>query len=689
MTPSEYAIKEGFTGEAERKKRLGQYFTGSKLSNLLAAIADCHKAKTIIDPMVGDGDLLQGCLDQGAHPNILSGIEIDPISFSRCNERFKNCLTSNNFIHANCFDPKVITSLPTNKFDLVITNPAYVRYQSLKANAGLNCSLPNALEVRSGLISSLQSNQDLTEQDRELFLDLAKTYSGLADLAVPSWIYCASLVKTNGTLAIVLPQTWLNREYALNILNLLSRCFEIKYIVEDGNANWFTEALVKTTLLVAKRVPCKKSFSVSENNSELLRITLFSQASSIDSLVGNVSCLQKKDEQNFSHLLKSLHNNKTTLRNNDFHAKWESHNHFFKLLNNPSIRNPQINDPESNQTAENIRNKYLLPSDIETTFREFFVVRGFNAIEEYGVRVGQGLRTGANKFFYADLIEKSCTHVVLQPNSIFGIKKFMMPADATLHILRNQSELPDAFRIRPSDLKGRVLVLQKYCLADDKNNDITKSSSAYKTAPKGLSKLIKVAENTKIKTSSDWIKIPNLSAVITNKRNATDKNPPRYWYMLPPMAKRHRPDVFMPRINNNSPRTYLNTASRACIDANFATFWLEKDASIDRFALLSFLNSSWCQLILEKTATVMGGGALKVEAAHLRRLPVPNLTSRQWDKLSSLGKELSNSKKKEQDGVLRKINSYLLACLMGKKNLSRAKDLVSTLLADVIFERRR
>ena len=63
---------------AERRKRLGQYFTGLGLGRLLAALAQAEKARTIIDPLVGSGDLLASCLEIGAKPELMAGVEIDP-----------------------------------------------------------------------------------------------------------------------------------------------------------------------------------------------------------------------------------------------------------------------------------------------------------------------------------------------------------------------------------------------------------------------------------------------------------------------------------------------------------------------------------------------------------------------------------------------------------------------------------
>ncbi|WP_226833976.1 N-6 DNA methylase [Acidithiobacillus ferrooxidans] len=61
------------TADAERRKRLGQYYTGSGLGRLLAALAQADKEKTIIDPMVGSGDLQASCWKLVRSQNLWSG----------------------------------------------------------------------------------------------------------------------------------------------------------------------------------------------------------------------------------------------------------------------------------------------------------------------------------------------------------------------------------------------------------------------------------------------------------------------------------------------------------------------------------------------------------------------------------------------------------------------------------------
>lgn len=45
---------------------------------------------------------------------------------------------------------------------------------------------------------------------------------------------------------------------------------------------------------------------------------------------------------------------------------------------------------------------------------------------------------------------------------------------------------------------------------------------------------------------------------------------------------------------------------------------------------------------MENIASIMGGGALKLEASHIRQIPIPNVSNEVWNSLSKLGEKLVN-----------------------------------------------
>src|SRR5690606_6346786 len=181
------------------------------------------------------------CSELGVDDKAMGAIEIDPVAQDMCQQRVPGA----SVVLGNAFDPKVLGKLPRLQWDLVITNPPYVRYQSTSKATGRDYALPSAVEVRNGLIAGIALLPGLDETDKALFSLLAHSYSGLTDLAVPSWILCAGLVAPGGRLALVMPESWLSRDYATVVHYMLLRWFDIEYVVEDEHAAWFSDAQVK------------------------------------------------------------------------------------------------------------------------------------------------------------------------------------------------------------------------------------------------------------------------------------------------------------------------------------------------------------------------------------------------------------------------------------------------------------
>lgn len=653
------------------RKRRGQYFTGIPLARFLAALAGAEKASSIIDPMAGQADMLLACLKEGARPAQIGAMEIDPIAHSLSVARLVTAgEPSATVIHGSAFDAHTLQSLPTLLWDLCITNPPYVRYQSLARSVGSESSLPGALEVRNSLLAALDI-LNLNGDDRRLLKVLSSNYSGLSDLAVPSWILCAALVREGGTLAMVVPDTWLSRDYALTIRYLLLRWFRIRYVIEDKDAVWFPEALVRTTLLVAERIP-RRSTAFQWKDERYLRVRLSGRVADDRSVVGRLFPKADHPEKEFVRLIEKWTENKTKPDTELVDTEWVGLNDFARNTYQACLDHQWLEALEGNEPPQDVDHAALLPPPLSAWLGTSSGRVSFTLFEKIGVRAGQGLRTGANQFFYASKIGDTRNGEVIAPSAIFGIGRVHVPEGCVRAVLRKQSELPAGFRIKVTSLKGRVLSLQEYALPEDLKRCSSVggkvSGNMYRPMPEGLAKLVRVAANTVVDNKYHSVRIPDLSAVAPNARPVNRRKPtsvPRFWYMLPTFMPRHRPDVFMARVNHGHPKTFLNTKRAALIDANFVTVWVEGNTNVTASALLAVLNSSWCTSALELTATVMGGGALKVEAAHVRRLPLPVFNVVQWNSLSRLGTSLSNASQGTIEQLLNEIDQLILESIFG------------------------
>lgn len=670
------AASEGFFGEADRRKRLGQYFSGIGLARLLGALSGAEKARSIIDPMAGSGDMLAGCLALGARPEFIGAIEIDPAASAICSERVADVQCR----LGSAFDPAILAALPRHEWDLVITNPPYVRYQSMTKGAGKNFKLPGAVEVRNGLMKALDSMTALDETDRNLFRALVSGYSGLADLAVPSWILCAAMTSVGGRLALVVPESWLSRDYAAVVQYLLLRWFRIEHIVEDEHAAWFNDAQVKTTLLIARRVVRRDGAFEWGKDDCFTYARVSGKATDTKSPIARLYAGKTNPEALFAAKAKKVLNSRVGFEEefvSFFPAPLGRVAENLKAACSKQKWFTSVGEKDSGPVA-------CVPPDALASWLNGAAGRPLVPLESLGVSVGQGLRTGANGFFYATLISDNGTEALISPNRVPGIREAEVPMTCLRPVVRRQSELPASFTICEDSLMGRVLDLRTHALPEDIKEGGSDAQKSYAPMPNGLASFVRDAALANFGTDDEPRRIYELSAVAPNMRkgNLTKGIAPQFWYMLPDFAPRHLPEILVPRVNGGTPKAWLVVGRRVLVDANFATLRVNGKNGPDTYAILALINSAWCRAALEYGASVMGGGALKVEAAHLRRMPVPKLRASEWRRLSAFGRRLADDGEGIED-----INKLIASALLGRAAKQEERAALSR-LADEGKERR-
>lgn len=542
------------------KKRLGQYFSGKKVADMLfSLLPEGREWKTVVDPMAGIGDMLISVSEHTSNTPTMLGIEIDEMVALECTERLPEAtiLTRDAFRST-----ELITS---EGWELVITNPPYVRYQLQNVDDGM---MPSAQEIRKNLIRQIKAIPYFHDVDKDLFLRLAKHYSGLADMAVPAWILCATLVKKGGYLAVVVPETWINRDYAGPIQYLLTKCFQIETIVRDTNASWFTEALVKTCLVIAKR---KETNTLSNSMNLTTRI------------IESDREYTQPTASLFPHLKGAKENEKWVL---------DEDRAFFS-------------------------DKYELPHELAEIIGKKSSV-GYVSLSEMGIECGQGLRTGANEFFYVT-IEKKEDEILLVRSKAWdqGGREYRFFKDDIILTLQNRGEID-----------GLVVSLAKLTTGAIYPQGVVQGE---------LKKYIASAEEYR---DAKGRQFKDFCAVRPNEKKEGERIV-REWFRLPPMAQRHLPNLCLTRVSAKIPEClYVRQSidTPIAIDANMVTLW-SKDERVVRI-IMAMLNSTWSKLSLELICTVMGGGALKIEASHLKKILLPKLPKAKLDVLERVGEEL-------------------------------------------------
>lgn len=606
------------------QKRFGQYFSGDKVAALLSLLLPQElKYDSIIDPMAGKGDLLNAVAFKATKNADVLGVEIDGPVAAACQKR----LPQANIICEDAFQSEAIVT--EKGWDLVITNPPYVRYQLQTDD---NSVMPTGNAIRNNLLALLNKLPYLDVKERKMLLQITKNYSGLSDMAVPSWILCASLVKTGGILAMVVPETWLSREYAKPIQYLLLKTFDILTITRDVNACWFDNALVRTCLIVAKK---KKDIPLSEATGEkTLLIDLGAELMGECSLVDNLTWNGLSGEKALVKLL----DRKANAAGNSFAMEIRSTMSFFPQML-ASQRMPKWMLSGDFQVQNSVSQ---LPPELDNIILKSVPEQAYMTLGDLGIYCGQGLRSGANEFFYLEIVDKSSDKYSLRTNKWFeGGKTIEVPKKFIVRCVQNRRQVTGLVA-NPQALKTGVLYLQDHICPQDFNVCTHNATELYKALPNTLSDYISAAEGYK---NPRGISFSEYSAVKPNEKKI-DSQYERFWYMLPQLAPRHLPNLCITRVSSaSSDCVYIPQSEEnpIAVDANFVTLWGNSEENIR--ICLALLNSTWSKCCLELLCTVMGGGALKIEASHVRKLLFPKLNHCQLQRLSECGIAIAKGQK--------------------------------------------
>jgi hypothetical protein len=463
------------------------------------------------------------------------------------------------------------------------------------------------------------------------------------------------------------------------------RCFAISYIVQDTQPGWFSNVLVRTHLIIATRLTSNEASIPLRDRLNLPSadwIQVSPEAANKVSLVGT-AFREEKPEASFSSWL----NDKSPEQHMGIHRQ------AFSLFQEWANLENRINSKrwflrlEGPKTGLPLftQGRPSLPVSLPDIVRDIIPHKSLNSLstlEEIGIQVGQGLRTGCNQFFYVTIVDRDDNEMVkVRSSSLFNNHEFSVPASVLRSVLRRQSEI--TFLQKGGIPPGRVLDLRGWVLPEDAET-VRSAASIYKAIRETMPKIMPEELSTFVRNAGQFSqegnvkskRIPDLSAVRTNIRiPRNDTGTPRFWYMLPDFTPRHLPAVFVPRINNGRLWAECNSDPPILIDANFSTFW-SKDGSWTKFALKAILNSTWCYVLSEALGTPMGGGALKLEASHFRQMPFPKLSKKAQTALDLAGRDLNTDTTSAQSII----DVTILGAIIGEEsNESRLLELAGIL----------
>lgn len=184
-------------------KALGAFYTDSEIADFLARWAIRKKTDLVIDPSFGGGVFLRSSCERirelhGAPKSQVYGVELDSKVHNRIVSMLHDefSIQTNNLIHSDFF--KVSRdALP--KFDAVIGNPPFIRYQRFTG----------------------ASRKAALKRCSELDVPLSQLSSSWA----PFLVHSTSLVRDGGRLAMVIPMELTYATYAKPLIAFLRRSF--------------------------------------------------------------------------------------------------------------------------------------------------------------------------------------------------------------------------------------------------------------------------------------------------------------------------------------------------------------------------------------------------------------------------------------------------------------------------------
>lgn len=586
-----------------KQKLLGQYFSGTLIAEALYDLLDKPKECSVIDPMCGQGDLLMPFVSA----NQVFGIELDKCAYSKSISRLPH---NAHIICGNAFALENLNSLAYEGYDIVITNPPYIRRENYKkAESEIDGNLPMTSIYRN-ISLFLEKMKTLNGSQKASIQKYLHEISRLTDIASVSWLLCMIITKIDGYLAIVVPNTWLGREYSAPIIAFLKDLFEIEYIVNDTNSVWFEGiAQVKTALVIAKRKEC-----VSPENTIKI-IELHSAATTDKGLIAGIT--------------------------NEYSLK--------TFIDNNTISIPEkyerIDVPQTMFATKELR------LDITSKFLDYCDNSfHYTTFEELGIACGQGFRSGANTCF---IFHKKDNNIV--ESKLGSITKDEKTESYLVPIIQNQRELTNNLSVTTSDnLTYLLRIKRNIAIQRDIDSVDGKYRNAFIPLPQSIAQYLTMAENCNVNDT----KIPDLSAIKTNIRNK--KSDIRFWYNLPDFTQRHFGPVFVPRVNGGNVIARFNPCNYI-VDANFISFWNTKKSLFTDLGIFALLSSTWVTVLCEETGIVMGGGALKIDAAQLKKMPLPSLENKDIKKLCHYGLELSSCTNDNAKKIIIKIDKLLFS----------------------------
>lgn len=182
--------------DSSEQKLRGAYYTPLQLANAIVYLFATENIQTVLEPSCGDGVFLDSLEQAGLIEDIASidAVEIEPDETLKVQNNYRHC--NNVTIYNEDFFEFYNRVLGKKRYDLILGNPPYIRYQYL------------------------------TEHQRELQSKILVSHGMKANKLINAWVAflvaCVQLLSETGKIAFVIPAEIMQVAYAEDLRLFLS-----------------------------------------------------------------------------------------------------------------------------------------------------------------------------------------------------------------------------------------------------------------------------------------------------------------------------------------------------------------------------------------------------------------------------------------------------------------------------------
>lgn len=213
-----------------KRKSTGAHYTPPALARFVAReIASVlpSSCPRVLDPAVGNGELLVALLQELAREVLVTGFDTDALAVAKASERLRELtpnlsITQRDFLAA-ALEHRESELMPTtvDKFDVVIANPPYVRTQVMGADAAQRIS----------------RQFDLT---------------GRVDLYFAFIEGIAAVLREGGVAGIIVSNRFMTTRAGARVRQRIHENFEVLHVWDLGDTRLFEAAVLPAVLLLRK-----------------------------------------------------------------------------------------------------------------------------------------------------------------------------------------------------------------------------------------------------------------------------------------------------------------------------------------------------------------------------------------------------------------------------------------------------